>query len=324
MQQMLRQPQTCLLSSSSFSTGTLAEWLCNAIVSQGSVLWRKKKHKQQEKCAKIQKRGKRSILNKTRFLQMLPHSCEHKNSKLVISQVCTVAPKTSACFAGRGVLRFHKVGNPEVLPVSWVVHSWGAALIHLPEGTKWRTLLVSMAGRVMNAHFLSPNDSPQINPSWLCYPVLMSVRSPLLPCSALFLTASQTHAVTQPHSACHSLSYRWVLVPSFLSALSSPPVCSLWQGIVGRGEPYVKTHLFGMASTTMTARPHASPPQTIQQWTVIVWLFLDMKTGEIKTLLHTRCALKTSGSTLSFCNGQPWFCTNMVYSSFFSIPFIGC
>lgn len=56
---------------------------------------------------------------------------------------------------------------------------------------------------VANAHFLSPTASPpQVNPSWLCYPVLMSVRSPLLPCSALFLTASQTHAVTQPRSAC--------------------------------------------------------------------------------------------------------------------------
>lgn len=57
---------------------------------------------------------------------------------------------------------------------------------------------------VANAHFLYPIPPapPQVNPSWLCYPVLMSVRSPLLPRSALFLTASQTHAVTQPHSAC--------------------------------------------------------------------------------------------------------------------------
>lgn len=287
MQQMLRQPQTCLLSSSSFSTGTLAEWLCNAIVSQGSVLWRKKKHKQQEKCAKIQKRGKRSILNKTRFLQMLPHSCEHKNSKLVISQVCTVAPKTSACFAGRGVLRFHKVGNPEVLPVIWVVHSWGAALIHLPEGTKWRTLLVSMAGRVMNAHFLSPNDSPQINPSWLCYPVLMSVRSPLLPCSALFLTASQTHAVTQPHSAC--LLALLPLGPSaFLSVCTQQPT-SL-QPMAGhcgaRRTLRQDTPLRHGINNHDGLSSCFTPPQTLQQWTVIVWLCLDIKTGEIKTLLH--------------------------------------
>lgn len=41
---------------------------------------------------------------------------------------------------------------------------------------------------------------PRVNPSWLCYPVLMSVRSPLLSGGALFLTASQTHAVTQPRS----------------------------------------------------------------------------------------------------------------------------
>lgn len=53
----------------------------------------------------------------------------------------------------------------------------------------------------MHTSSLQP-PPPQVNPSWLCYPVLMSVRSPLLPCSALFLTASQTHAVTQPHSAC--------------------------------------------------------------------------------------------------------------------------
>lgn len=53
-----------------------------------------------------------------------------------------------------------------------------------------------------NAHFLSPTTStpPRVNPSWLCYPVLMSVRSPLLSGCALFLTASQTHAVTQPRS----------------------------------------------------------------------------------------------------------------------------
>lgn len=44
-----------------------------------------------------------------------------------------------------------------------VVHSWEAAfraLIHLPEGTKWRTLLVSIAEQVVaNAHFLSPTTS---------------------------------------------------------------------------------------------------------------------------------------------------------------------
>lgn len=54
----------------------------------------------------------------------------------------------------------------------------------------------------MHTSSLQPPPPPQVNPSWLCYPVLMSVRSPLLPCSALFLTASQTHAVTQPRSAC--------------------------------------------------------------------------------------------------------------------------
>lgn len=45
-----------------------------------------------------------------------------------------------------------------------VVHSWEAAfgaLIHLPEGTKWRTLLVSIAEQVVaNAHFLSPTAPP--------------------------------------------------------------------------------------------------------------------------------------------------------------------
>lgn len=105
-----------------------------------------------------------------------------------------------------------------------VVHSWGAApraLIYLPEGTKWRTLLVSIAEQVVaNAHFLSPTafPPPQVNPSWLCYPVLMSVRSPLLPCSALFLTASQTHAVTQPHSAC-----LLTVLPLGPSAFAFPP-----------------------------------------------------------------------------------------------------
>lgn len=54
----------------------------------------------------------------------------------------------------------------------------------------------------MHTSSLQPPPPPQVNPSWLCYPVLMSVRSPLLCGSALFLTASQTHAVTQPHSAC--------------------------------------------------------------------------------------------------------------------------
>lgn len=61
---------------------------------------------------------------------------------------------------------------------------------------------------------------PQVNPSWLCYPVLMSVRSPLLPCSALFLTASQTHAVTQPRSAC------LLAAPPLGPSAFSFPLCS--------------------------------------------------------------------------------------------------
>lgn len=113
---------------------------------------------------------------------------------------------------------------------------------------------------VANAHFLSPTASPpQVNPSWLCYPVLMSVRSPLLPRSALFLTASQTHAVTQPRSACPPVRpprSRWVLVPplffpppssssSFSFTIPAHHVGSLWQAGMQRGEPRVKTHLPG-------------------------------------------------------------------------------
>lgn len=75
----------------------------------------------------------------------------------------------------------------------------------------------------MHTSSLQP-PPPQVNPSWLCYPVLMSVRSPLLPCSALFLTASQTHAVTQPHSLpAYSRSCRQVLVPSLFALRSFIP-----------------------------------------------------------------------------------------------------
>lgn len=119
------------------------------------------------------------------------------------------------------------------------------ALIHLPEGTKWRTLLVSIAEQVFaNAHFLSPTTSPLVNPSWLCYPALMSVRSPLLPCSALFLTASQTHAVTQPSSAC-LLTVSPMGPSAFIFTLCSPPThnSSLWQISTKQGTLHFETHL---------------------------------------------------------------------------------
>lgn len=59
-----------------------------------------------------------------------------------------------------GALRFHKVGNPELLPVNTESCTAEEPLRHLPEGTKCRTLLVSIAERaVANAHFLSPATS---------------------------------------------------------------------------------------------------------------------------------------------------------------------
>lgn len=59
-----------------------------------------------------------------------------------------------------GALRFHKVGNPQVLPGSPESCTAEQPLGHLPEGTKCRTLLVSIAERVVaNAHFLSPTTS---------------------------------------------------------------------------------------------------------------------------------------------------------------------
>lgn len=63
-------------------------------------------------------------------------------------------------FTGGGALRFHKVGNPELLPVTAESCTAEQQLRDLPEGTKCRTLLVSMAARVVaNAHFLSPTTS---------------------------------------------------------------------------------------------------------------------------------------------------------------------
>lgn len=117
-----------------------------------------------------------------------------------------------------------------------------------------------------NAHFLSPTASPpQVNPSWLCYPVLMSVRSPLLSGSALFLTASQTHAVTQPHSAClFTISplgpsafcfFRFFLSPphASLSALTSQQPMTGQRAV--RQNPRVRTHLL---NTLLSVTRHAT------------------------------------------------------------------
>ncbi|CAB1439082.1 unnamed protein product [Pleuronectes platessa] len=67
----------------------------------------------------------------------------------------------------------------------------------------------------------------------------MRVRSPLLSGSLLFLTAAQTHAVTQPHSACqHAASPLGpsAFVPLHPFLCSSPPDSSLWQAGVQQGE----------------------------------------------------------------------------------------
>lgn len=66
----------------------------------------------------------------------------------------------STCFSRGGALGFHKVGNPKVLPGSAEPCTAEEQLADLPEGTKCRTLLVSIAERVVaNAHFLSPTTS---------------------------------------------------------------------------------------------------------------------------------------------------------------------
>lgn len=94
-----------------------------------------------------------------------------------------------------GALRFHKVGNPKVLPGSPESCTAEQQLADLPEGTKCRTLLVSIAERaVANARFLSPAASnlppPHQSTHHGCViPALMSERSPLLSPAAVFLTA---------------------------------------------------------------------------------------------------------------------------------------
>lgn len=117
-----------------------------------------------------------------------------------------------------------------------VVLSWGAApraWIHLPEGTKWRTLLVSMAEQVVaNAHFLSPTASPPKSTHHgcviLCWWVWDHLCSLALLCFWLPLRHMQWLSPALP--AC-SLPHCWVLVPSLFTPplhYPSSPVSSLW------------------------------------------------------------------------------------------------
>lgn len=100
-----------------------------------------------------------------------------------------------------------------------VVHSWGAALralIYSPEGTKWRTLLVSIAEQVVaNAHFLSPTAFPPPKSTHhgcviLCWWVWDHLCSLALLCFWLPLRHMQWLSPTLP---AYSLFCHWVLVP---------------------------------------------------------------------------------------------------------------
>lgn len=138
----------------------------------------------------------------------------------------------STCFS-RGALRFHKVGNPEVLPVNTESCTAEEQLGDLPEGTKCRTLLVSIAERVVaNAHFLSPTTStPPSQP----ITVVLSCADECEITSALWLRSLtdclQTHAVTQPRrlpaTPLGPSAYRFLsAVPHLQSAVGDRLTCS--------------------------------------------------------------------------------------------------
>lgn len=155
---------------------------------------------------------------------ILPHSSEHKLIKLPIWQVCAMERiHVNICRASEWKLKWaayvlHKGGSR----VSWgrepqgspsdccVVHSGEAALRsfwYILTGRHKMKNFVGLHGWASGGKSTLPNPTASPTPKNQPIMVVLSCAdetkiTSALPCSALFLTASQTHAVTQPHSAC--------------------------------------------------------------------------------------------------------------------------
>lgn len=180
-----------------------------------------------------------SISNSTLPQFQVHRKSEHKKTPhqvFTVEHMHTQTSGMSECGSGGGLHVLHRGGGSQVSvgrepqgspSERCVVHSWGAALralIHLPEGTKWRTLLVSIAEQVVaNAHFLSPTTSPPSQPIMVvlsCADECEITSAPLL-CSVsdcLSDTCSDSAPLCLPtHGFCH-----WVLEPSRPRSLSQP------------------------------------------------------------------------------------------------------
>lgn len=152
-----------------------------------------------------------------------------------------------------------------------VVHSWEAAfgaLIHLPEGTKWRTLLVSIAEQVVaNAHFLSPTAPPPPKSTHhgcviLCWWVWDHLCSLALLCFWLPLRHMQWLSPTLP---AYSLTCLGPSAFSFSPLLlycftPGPPVSGVWQGIMLQGKPNIRTHHLSTVLLTITRNKPSCQP----------------------------------------------------------------